>query len=206
MGVKQAAVTPAAHTNPGDSMLVMSPVLAEATDDACIDLLSPAPADGLRVLWVTTHERPGERIAHWAHHHDDPPVASAVIDVAGDDRTEQEYPTLHGEPVPVTELPSPQNLTRLGVEIVDKLSRWNRAGDAQIVLCFHSLSTFLQYVEVQQAFKFLHALTTELDRTGAIAHFHMDPLAHDEQSINALLPLFRSVVELEDDEWIYRSR
>lgn len=207
MGVKQAVAAPRTSTEPGDTLLVLSPAFDPTTEHACADLLWPADTDRLRVLWVTTHESPHERIAHWEAHHDATPEAAAVIDVgATDDGPADDLPMLHDEVVSVTEMGTPRNLTRLGVEIVNHLQRWDRAGDDQVVLCFHSLSTFLQYVDVQDAFKFLHALTAELTRTGTIAHVHMDPAAHDERTINTLLPLFRRVVELDDGEWTHRSR
>lgn len=208
MGVKQAAVAPGTNTDPGDSVLVLSPSLDEATNSACVDLLDPIDSDQTRVLWVTVHESPNERIAHWAAHHDEPPVDAAILDIlAGGDRsTDGGGPTLFDEPVSVTEVTAPHNLTRIGVEIVDQLDRWNRANDAQIVVCFHSLTSFLQYVDTQEAFKFLHALTNQLSRTGAIAHFHMDPGAHDERTINTVMPVFRRVAQLDGDEWTHRSR
>jgi hypothetical protein len=101
---------------------------------------------------------------------------------------------------------SPQNLTRLGVRITDCLDEWaETAPDRQVAVCFQSVSTLLQYVEVPQAFKFLNVVTERCRATDAIAHYHLDPHAHDESTIETLVDLFDVVVEYEDGEWIARQ-
>lgn len=206
MGVKQAPVPVGERAEPGDSMLVLSSPLSTETDTTCTDLLTSVDDERIAALWVTLLDAPGERVRHWEHHCDASPDEAAVITV-GDRRTVDVRPTIHGDTVTVSSVGSPRNLTRLGVEILDHLDQWSVEEDTQVVLCFHSLTAFLQYLNVQEAFKFIHALTAELTRAGAIAHFHMDPDAHDDRTVSTMLPLFRSVVELDDDgEWTYRSR
>lgn len=208
MGVTQAPMALGEHPAPGDCVLVLSPSLASETEATCIDLLTPVDPDRVLALWVTLLDPTSERIAQWEAHCHETPMEAAVIDVgAGIDRIPgPTVPTLHDEPVSITEVTSPQNLTRLGVEIVDQLGRWRHYNDSQIVLCFHSLSTLLQYVGVQDTFKFLHALNAQLTRAGAIAHFHMDPSVHDSRTISTVLPLFRSVAEFDDGAWTFKSR
>lgn len=78
------------------------------------------------------------------------------------------------------------------------LSEWHGDGN-RVVVCFHSVIALLQYAVVRRAFKFLDELTSRLARANAVAHFHLNPGALDEQTINRLLPLFDAVVDLTED-------
>lgn len=207
MGVTQAPASLGAQMEIGDSVLVLSPSFADETTDACVDLLTPVSPDRTLTLWVTLVDSPTKRVEPWNDHGHGHPVDAAVIDV-GDSLTKGEgfQPTIAGNEIPVTSISSPLNLTKLGVEIVDRLERWRGHSNAQIVLCFHSLSTFLQYLEIEEAFRFIHALTAEISRAGAMAHFHMDPAMHDDQTVSTLLPLFRGLAEFDDGEWMFRTR
>jgi hypothetical protein len=57
----------------------------------------------------------------------------------------------------------------------------------------------LQYVDVETAYEFLHAVTGQVHAAGARAHFHVDPSAHDDQKIAAIMSLFDASVSLQDD-------
>lgn len=207
MGVTQTPTAFEDTPDPGDCALVLSPALETETNRTCTDLLTLGNPADKQVLWVTLHESPQERIDIWEDHCSVSPHEAAIIDVGTgiDFHQDHAQPMLGGSPVPVTEITTPQDLTKLGIEIIDQLERWNHE-ERQIVVCFHSLTTFLQYVDLQDAFKFMHALTARLSQRGAIAHFHMDPDAHEATEISTLLSLFQSVVEYEDEEWTYQSR
>lgn len=207
MGVTQAPVALADKPDPGDSVLVLSPSLVDETNRTCTELLSLGNPEENRVLWITMHESPQERVNIWEQHCAEQPREAAVIEVGSGTNFDSvtSRPNLGDDSIPLTTVDSPQDLTKLGVEIVDQLERWDSA-DEQVVFCFHSLSTFMQYNELKKTFKFLHALTAKVSQRGAIAHFHMDSEIHDSQTVSTLLPLFRSVAEYEDGEWTYRSR
>lgn len=69
----------------------------------------------------------------------------------------------------------------------------------RVTLCFDSLTAFLQYVDVADAYRYLHALIERLWSAGAVGHFHVDPGAHGEETLDALTGLFDAVVELGDE-------
>jgi hypothetical protein len=56
----------------------------------------------------------------------------------------------------------------------------------------------LQYVEVETAYEFLHAITGQLYAADARAHFHIDPTAHDRMTVDSIASLFDAVVEFDD--------
>jgi hypothetical protein len=90
---------------------------------------------------------------------------------------------------------TPSDLTGLGIEIGQFLSEF----DAPVTICFDSLTSMLQYVDVQTAYEFLHAITGQVHAAGARAHFHIDPSAHSEEDVAGLASLFDARVTLEDD-------
>jgi hypothetical protein len=57
----------------------------------------------------------------------------------------------------------------------------------------------LQYVELDQAFRFLHVVTDRLADADAMAHFHVDPGAHDDETIETLTSLFDGAWTFEDE-------
>ncbi len=69
----------------------------------------------------------------------------------------------------------------------------------QTVICFHSLTALIQYADLQRVFRFLHVLTARIDLIDAVAHFHMDPGAHDAQTRNTLVQLFDAVINIGED-------
>jgi len=93
---------------------------------------------------------------------------------------------------------SPSDLTGLGMRISEQLSDWQADGN-RIVVDFDSLTTLLNYGEMQSVFKFMHVLKGRIEASGAVAHYHMDPAAHDTQEINTFKSLMDAVVEVNGD-------
>jgi hypothetical protein len=62
-------------------------------------------------------------------------------------------------------------------------------------VCFGSLTKLLQYVDLKTAFRFLHVMTRQVKQVGAVAHFHIAPDAHDEQTLATIQSLFDRIVD-----------
>jgi hypothetical protein len=105
----------------------------------------------------------------------------------------------------ITTVSSPGDLTGLGIEISEQLEAWADDGN-QTVVCFHTLTTLFQYVDLEPAFQFLHVLTSRVRIADARAHYHVDPAAHDERELNTMRTLFDAVVAPSDDGWTVRTR
>lgn len=97
---------------------------------------------------------------------------------------------------------TPSDLTGLGINIGQFLSEF----EAPVFVCFDSLTSLLQYVDVQTAYEFLHAITGQIHAAGARAHFHIDPSAHDDQDIAAISSLFDGRVSLAAEEREIQTR
>jgi archaellum biogenesis ATPase FlaH len=112
---------------------------------------------------------------------------------------------LMGANKPIETVSSPNDLTGLGIRITEFLADWED-NDNRTVVCFDSLTALLQYVELETAYEFLHILTGRMAALDAFAHFHMDPDAHDQQTIESISTLMDAVVRTEDGEQIVRTR
>lgn len=104
--------------------------------------------------------------------------------------------------VPTRTVSSPGNLTDLGLAI-DRCLSACAADDGRVHVCFDSLTTLLNYVDVQRAFRFLHGLVPRVRSAGGLAHFHMDPVAHDDRATAIVGSLFDATYRYHeaDDAW-----
>lgn len=183
-----------------NAVLVLTPPLGEGDGAACSSLLSGTPGDETNVLSVTFNQSPDTRMEQWRNTGGpvDPAnlgfvvvgdgVRSAAVATPGVGREPEELgPT-------VVSVSSPADLTGIGIKLGNFFEDW--AGDSNdLRLCFHTLTTLLQYADLRSVYQFVHVLTGRVRTVGGLAHFHLDPAAHDERTVNTLLGLFDGVVE-----------
>lgn len=185
------------NTELGDAhnVLLSAPSMSGDERGACTDLLLGTAAAETSVLWVTFRRDPRACIEQWTGAADDAPLNGAVIavDDAGD--VDVDWAT-------VESVSSASDLTGLGIAISGFLSDW----DGNVVVCFDSLTAMLQYVELETAYEFLHAVTGQVYAADTRAHFHVDPSAHDSRTVDSITSLFDAVVELGDGEPTVRKR
>ena len=191
------------------NVLLLAPSMAAESDEACRRLLCEGGAhvDALSVALTGT---PDDRLAVCRAGGGDGPAKMGFVSVGETTRSAAAAAggpvELPGGEVVVETVSSPADLTGLGIKISGFLSRWEGDGN-RIHVCVHSLTTLLQYVDVQDVFRFLHVVTGRLDAVSAVAHYHMDPTAHTDQEVNTLKSLFDAVIELDDDgEWSVVTR
>jgi hypothetical protein len=187
------------------NVLVLAPTMEDASDEMCGDLMTCAPPGETALLAVSLLGTPDSVLDAWRGHSPAQLPARVGI-VTCDDMTRSaassagNTTTLLNGRVAVTSVNEPSDLTGLGIRMSQCLSNWKGEGN-QVVVCFDSLTTLLQYVEVQRAFQFLHVLTKRIASIGGVAHFHMDPGAHDEQTVTTIRSLFDTVLTYEDGAW-----
>ena len=186
------------HTELTDArnVLLAAPSMSGDEAGACTDLLVPLSPAGANVLWVTFRGDATDCIDQWFATTDDQPGNAAVV-VVGDS------PGPNPDGVTVEHISSPSDLTGLGIAVGELLSEW----DGSPVVCIDSLTAMLQYVEVETAYEFLHAVTGQLYAADARAHFHIDPSAHESTTVDSIASLFDAIVEFDsDDEPSIRKR
>ncbi|MFC6993123.1 hypothetical protein ACFQH3_16200 [Haladaptatus sp. GCM10025707] len=189
------------------STLLCAPPMEPAADDACMELLTPQNPAETNVLWVAYSRSPDSCLTQWHRHGAGRPNDLAIINVGDSVRSAAAASTAGENPQgPIQTVASAGDLTGLGIKISEVLTRWADQ-DAQIVVCFDSLTTLLQYVDPEKAYEFLHVLTGRLFAADAIAHFHINPGAHDDQTLSMIRSLFDGDVSLtEDGERTVRTR
>lgn len=186
---------------PGRSALLYSPPMSQSVGDACTDLLLPAEGESPSALWVTYTRAPEDGIRDWLDDLKADPEHVGVVSVG--ERDIESVRDVTGVTDPRLEtISNPSDLTGLGITLQNVLDDW----DGNVGLCFDSLTSLLQYVDVETAYEFLHVLTGRLYAQGVRAHFHIDPDAHDEQTVAAMTSLMDAVVRVEDGESAVETR
>ena len=195
-----------------NNVLVLVPTMDSRDGEVCSSLLTVERPESTDVVSVTVAQSPDDRLESWrAHVGADLPDRMGIVDVGGTARSAAAAtvtaPKSVGGGVTIEPVADPGDLTSLGIRISGFLADWED-GDNRIALCFHSLTPLLQYVDVQRLFRFLHVLTGRVAAVDGVAHFHIDPTAHDDRTINTIKTLFNAVVEVTDDAdgWSVTSR
>ncbi|MXR50326.1 hypothetical protein GRX03_01710 [Halovenus sp. WSH3] len=160
--------------------------------EVCTSLLVDGAAEP-NVLFVTFTRQASVCVGQV----DDESVGNIGVITVGDASAEIEDSGVVTESVS-----TPSDLTGLGISIGQFLSEF----DDHVSVCFDSLTSMLQYVDVQTAYEFLHAITGQIYAADARAHFHMDPNAHDDQDVAAIASLFDARVTLGDGEPTVHTR
>lgn len=178
------------------NVLLLAPVMGGDSDGVCIDLLRVGEPASRTVLFVTFTQPAAARLEFYHEAGDGDPAAVSVVDVAAGPMDGPEPGS--GASPDATTVTNPEDLTGLGIAINERLSDWADGGH-RVTLCFHSLTTLLQYASDERVFRFLHVLTRRLRSLDAVGHYHLDPTAVDDRTVHTFLQLFDAVVKLESD-------
>jgi hypothetical protein len=190
--------------DPPAVLLVELPRFDERDTTACIDLLTAAPAADEKLLIVSVTETIGKTHRRWDDHVGEHPDEFAVVSASFaedgpggtnegvDGASEANWLVSH-------HIDDPGDLTGLGVTISSQLEEWAE-DEEQVVVCVRSLTTMLQYVGSDELVRFLGELRRHLEAAGAIAHYHVDPQAMDEQSLAAIRSVVGGVVVAVDGD------
>lgn len=195
-----------------ENILLRTQALNPGEAEACCELLSVAEPVKLNVLAVTYTQSASTWATEYQQHVGSLPEQLTIISVGGrggemtrsSAHGESAQPTTtSGEPV-IEEINDPRDLTGLGIRISEHLKSWHEGkgngGATQMTLCFDSLTALLQYTDPETAFQFLHTITGRISQVGAVAHYHLTPDAHPEQTVATLSTLFDAVRDVADDE------
>jgi hypothetical protein len=179
------------------NVLVLGPLRGRACDSTCASLLTGSEPEN--VLFVTLTHSAENRLEVTRQFADHAPERVAVVRVGSSQTRERSALSTATGPaeLTVTGVDDPSDLTRLGITISRCRSQWE--ADAPTTVCVHSLTELLQYADKQRLFRFIHILQAKLDAPNTVAHFHMDPEAHDPQTRSVFRTLFDTVVEINDD-------
>lgn len=189
---------------PPETVLLLAPSGAGCADDACNALLSGGQTPPESVVLVSIGVTPEDRLAVLEREGLDRPAEVTVITTEegkapsareGGDGTQVGSDTT----VRTTVVSGPGGVTGISHRLAQVISDWDEETHGR--LCFHSITGLLEHAELPDAFRFLHLVTSHISSVGGIAHFHMDPTDHDEETLGTIEGLFDTVMEYEDGDW-----
>jgi len=167
------------------SVLLLAPGFGDGDVAVCGGLLAEDEATNL--LYVSWASDPSDRLASAREHGADPATTAAIV--IGDARS-----TPEGFDA-VETINAPTDLTGVGIAVTELLS----SVEGPSAVCFDSVTSLLQYVDVETAFEFLHVFAGRLYRHDAVGHLHMDPGAHDDQVVARVASLVDGRVRVGED-------
>lgn len=183
------------------NVAVLAPPMANQIGEVCGDLLTTPQGDQRAVIHIAISESVEQILANWERWADnDLPAHLTIIRVA--DQMALSPSGSHDSPdgaasLSVESISSPGDLTGLGMRFSEEIGDVDDRSD-HITVCFNDLTTLLQYTDLQTVFRFLHVITGQVRTADARAHYHLNPLAHDDQTLNTLLQLFDAAIEFDD--------
>jgi hypothetical protein len=198
----------AAALSESSNVLVLSPTMDPEARTAYFDSLLPAHPANLHVLGITYTRSADDWLEEWRAATGGLPSECAIVSVDEVTRSASAAATgggLSPTGTQVETVSSPDDLTGLGIAMGKYLSGW-QGQQARPLIIVDSLTVMLQYVQLQRAFRFLHVMSNRVKAAGAISHYHLDPGAHDDQTVATLASLFDAIVELEEGEWRIRGQ
>lgn len=183
------------------NLLVLASSFDSVGSGVCGELLVDTDPSETTVIAVTYRRSAREWIEGWYEHTSTPPAQGIVIGV-GDGRP-ADLEDIDGASHWTTEsVDNAGDLTGLGISLSEHLD--GATGPTRF--CFDSLTALLQYNDLKPAFRFCHALTGRVKSADAIGHYHLDPAAHDEQTVATMMGLFDASIESGEDGWTVRTR
>lgn len=180
------------------TILLLGAALQAPVDPVCIDLVTESQPDA--ILWITVTRSVDDKLRSWQERTEaDLPDQVGVVDVGGQTHFGRSSESvLDDHSVQVETVSDPRDLTGLGIAVNTVLGKWADT-DTQPVVCFDSITPLLQYSDLQRLFRFLHALSQHVAEHSGVIHYHLDPTAHDQETINTLLQLIDTAVEVGPD-------
>ncbi|WP_254839623.1 DUF7504 family protein [Natronomonas marina] len=183
------------------NVLVLATSLDERARESYYRTLFPDQPSTVDVLAVDYRQTPDQYLDEWRRYADGKPRRCGIICVGESTRGPGDASDIDGNAVACVE--NPGDLTGVGIKVGNYLDGY---GGPETVVTFDSLTVLLQYVELERAFRFLHVLSNQVRSMDAVAHYHIDPEAHDDQVLATLSSLFDAVARFDDGDWEIRSR
>ncbi|WP_096391219.1 DUF7504 family protein [Halopenitus persicus] len=191
---------PAAAIEPGSAVLVLDRTTDAAAAPPFPERPVVNPADA-GVLLVSLTRSPRRCLESWDRRVGTDPGDGAILCTGANATAFDDSRSAFS----VLAVSSPGALTPLGIRITERVDAWTDR-EYPVDLQFASITTLLQYVDVKRGYRFVNRITGHCAAANATARFHLDPRAHDEQTVNAFLGLFDTVIEHCDDGVRVRSR
>lgn len=176
-------------------VLVRAPRGSTGLDNARVHLLSPGDV----VLFVTT--APAERIRLLSDALQEWPARTIIFTTKPDPLGDVSDLDLSAASLEVVRLDSRLGLSEVGETISRVVGEYENVG-GKIVAEFDILPELVEKFGLQTVFKFLHVLDTRLTQADALSHYHVDPRAQSQSTINVLGQAFDLSIVAEDRQFV----
>jgi hypothetical protein len=185
------------------NVLLLSESLDPAARETGFELLTPAEVSEQRVLAISYLDTPGDWLDRWTDSVGSLPAEVQLVLVGDTPAGDDDWRSPATGNVGVTRA-SPTDLTGVGMAVSETLSAWEETDDP-VVVCVDSVTTMLQYAPLPTVFRFLHTICRRFASVGALAHFHLDPAAHDDKTVARLTHLFDALVRVDEGDLTVRA-
>lgn len=185
---------PVNELSAGTNVLISGPALV-GKQTLAIRLLAAGHGAGDGILCVTTSKNAASLLEEFEAHI---PTLDrnriGFVDCSGSDdqRVIEEITT--------ERVSSPGDLTGISISTAKLLDRFEQRDVPGIRHGLVSVSTLIQYLDVDTAFKFLHIYTSRIEDTDGLGVFTVDDTAHDLQDINTIRSEFDGIIELRETD------
>jgi hypothetical protein len=200
-GGKRAAETPTGAAS--GNVLLQAPSLSDGAVTVCPGL---SPHEDRNVLLVSLSGSPERRLDAWKRNGQLPRKVAVISTV--DTRTAvadgTTAMTAGDTTVATTTISEPSDLTGIGIKMNKCLSSW-KDDDCPTEVCFDSVTALLQYVDIERAFRFLHVASRRVESVDALAHYHIDPGAHEGQTLATVRSLFTDVFRYDTESGVWET-
>jgi hypothetical protein len=175
------------------SVLLLAPDARDTATSAAALLESESESLD-HVVGVTVTESAASWVRAWERHAG---ASTRVSCVDVDGRTRAVAGDGGESVVPAVEsVEDPRDLETLGRTVSDVLERATDGGE-RVGLAVHSVSDLLYHVDASAAFKFVYTLGEVVRRVDGTVYFHLDPAAHDAETIDTFAAACDAVVHLD---------
>lgn len=179
---------------PGTSLLIAGPAMS-GKQGLALDLLAAGEAGENGLLIVSTTETAESCIDQLEQRVGTvDPGRVGVVDCSGS--TQQEAI----REIATQRVSSPGDLTGISIATAKLMEQFATQGVSDVRHGLVSVSTLLQYLELDTVFKFLHVYMRRINDTGGLGIFTVDNAAHDQQTISTITNEFDGVIELRESE------
>ncbi|MFB9824386.1 DUF7504 family protein [Halobaculum roseum] len=181
----------------GTAMLLEVPGLDPRERVACRRLLPNS--DGIaRYCRFSFRRSVDDQFTEICRHGDELPDHGVCVQVRGGIGGAFD-PTTGGSdegPLSVQTVTDPSNVTKLGITLTEVIDE--APDDGATAICFDSLTVLLQYVSLEEAIQFVSLTNSIVGGSGGSIHYHVDPSAHETETIGALRQVMDTVVSIDE--------
>lgn len=184
-----------------DNLLVLDPPDPDIATSVCADLLATHADTESGFICIALHDSACEHLTELQPALPDQAPTEAALITTDTTNTAPALEEWVGHACPVETIPAPGAVSDLGIALSTYLDRWQ--GHVEPFICMQSLTALLNELSLQEAYRFLTVMTSQITSEDAAAHYHLDPEAQDERTIDILSMVFDVVIEpVTADDWI----